>query len=83
MEKNDRLERLKQQTTRFEVQLPTEANPVPWTKVSVDEVEGVRFLLCRHYGTCLSYAAGEAWIGFTCKFCLVWQKVKGDKANEG
>ena len=53
----------------FDVELPEGANPVSWVTLTEDKVRWHRYQNCPNYNICLSFAAGRAWVSFTCTFC--------------
>jgi len=51
---------------------PREKNgpfPVEWVELQLDEVEEHRRFNCRHYNECLTKAANERWLSWTCLWC--------------
>jgi hypothetical protein len=61
---------------KYFVMLPPKANPVPWMKLLLDEVDDLRYLDCKFYNQCLDYASGRQWESFTCLICEVWDETK-------
>ena len=43
--------------------------PVEWVELQLDEVEEHRKFNCRHYDECLTKAANERWLSWTCLWC--------------
>jgi len=43
--------------------------PVEWVELHLDEVEEHRKFNCRHYDECLTKAANERWLSWTCLWC--------------
>jgi len=43
--------------------------PVEGVELQLDEVEEHRRFNCRHYNECLTKAANERWLSWTCLWC--------------
>ena len=67
--------------TKIQKPLPDLAAPAAWQPLRFNEVEAFRRLDCPHYSECLSYCAGQAWLGFTCIFCPFAGTVVPDHAR--
>ena len=60
-------------TMHYETTLPKEAIPTEWNQLAASRLEAEiqihRYMNCRHYAKCLSYASGLYWSGWSCHWC--------------